>query len=210
MSSHVFAKLEAKSKEKIPGNLEKIISSAGYETEGALATIDGKAITEIENFINENKFFLKETAYEYCIENNSVFKFKPGHRSIILSIPKLLSCNTIKNKKSKNVVSVEEKENLSVEELTKSIITKVVKFAGDRNFLLNTDSLKVIDLREEDNKIKCNLQCPICHKQIRCQYIRYWIVSNFEAHLKLHFARDVVVVDYSKEHSEEIDKILSD
>lgn len=87
----MFSAIEKKLREKLPANLEKIISSSGYECESALLTIDSTSIVEIENFINENKFFLKDTAYEYFLTNNLQFKLKPEHRALILSIPKVLS-----------------------------------------------------------------------------------------------------------------------
>lgn len=46
---------------------------------------------DIEAYTNENKEIVNETPYEYCIKEGSRFKFKPGHKAILLSLPKTLA-----------------------------------------------------------------------------------------------------------------------
>lgn len=90
-----------------------------------------------------------------------------------------------------------------------------MKFCADRNFDINKELFQVFNLREENNKIKCELKCPVCDtKKIACDYTTYWNVSNFQAHLKRHIANavdvDIGIADYSQEHSEAIDHILNE
>lgn len=214
-TSSVSKKLEKAFGEKFPGNLDKIIEKSGYDCETVLLTINSNSINEIESYINANKEYLRGTAYEYCISTNSVFKLKPGHRALILSIPKKLS--TKKKKCAPTVLEGKENDNFDDErvceneaQLKDAIVHKLVKFASDRNFNLNLNKSDIFDFRMENDKLKCDLQCPICHKRIKCEYKSYWLVSNFQKHLKVHFSRDVVIVDYSREHSLDIDHILDD
>lgn len=224
-SENVFHKLRIASKENLPGNLEKILIASGYETESALLDIGKSSIQEIETYINENKHFLQNTAYEFCFRDNTVFKLKPGHKSNILSIPNLIRGKN-KNKKQPNFENKENgnaNENGIVEEknendLKVAIINKIVKFANDRSFLLTLDTSDIIDFEKIDNKFKCSVRCPVCSKQIRCEYKSYWIVSNLQKHLKNHFRLDVEtiivnppngVLSYADEHMD-LDNVLKD
>lgn len=56
---------------------------SGFENESSLKSIDSETITNIENYANENPEILQNTAYK----NISQFKFKPGHKLLLLQLP---------------------------------------------------------------------------------------------------------------------------
>lgn len=77
-------------KEKIPGDIIHILKESGFDTNASLSSINEQSISEIEQYVSEERTILKGTSYENCDR----FKFKPGHKSLIMSIPhelKLLS-----------------------------------------------------------------------------------------------------------------------
>lgn len=103
--TNVYAELERKLGEKLPGGIQKILESTGFENKSSLLNINIDSIKDIEEYINENKYILEKTSYELCLNNNYVFKVKPGHRAFILNIPKVL------NSSKKKIESVLKKNN---------------------------------------------------------------------------------------------------
>lgn len=200
ISKNVEKTLENLFGEKLPGRIDKIIFEAGFDTNCALLSINSSSIVEIEKYINENKNILVDTAYDSCLKNDTRFCFKPGHRALILSIPKKLE----KNKEKKSLQKPEKinyqietnvvNKHLDEHKLKDAIINKVVKFAQKCSFELTIDISAIFDFREESGKVKCSVQCPICLRKIKCEFKRYWIVSNLQKHLKNHF--NVMNIDY--------------
>lgn len=87
--------------EKIPDDIKQILEQSGYETESSLLCINNENIADIETFANENRAILQNTSYE----NTNKFKFKPGHKLIILQLPnqiKLLRESQSKNSLQSN------------------------------------------------------------------------------------------------------------
>lgn len=56
---------------------------SGFENESSLKSIHSEIIADIENYANENPAILENTAYK----NISKFKFKPGHKLLLLQLP---------------------------------------------------------------------------------------------------------------------------
>lgn len=180
----------------LPRGLDKIIIEAGFDAESAIATIDLNSIINIQDHINENKIILKDTVYESVLENDLQFKLKPGHKSIILDLPKLLKEFEAKKRSAPNPqISNEEEEEKQreIESLKKQLINKLNGFARKCMFDITFEETSIFDFREEKAVYKCRFECPICMKKIRCEYKRYWFVSNFQKHIKNHLIRDIRV-----------------
>lgn len=185
---------------KLSQGLEKIIFESGFDSEYALTTLNPETIKTIEEFINENKNVLKGTVYESVIESNSVFKLKPGHKAAILSLPKALT--DYEAKINKNFVSSTE------EKLKQSLLKKITKFARKCSFEINFGVSSIFEFQQRNEVYKCRLKCPLCNILIRCEHKKYWLVSNFEKHLKNHFVRDIQSVDIDL-HTEEVHETTS-
>lgn len=213
---HVFEKLERALGEKLPGDLELILKNTGFDRESTLLGINSKNIDEIQNYLNENKFLLQNTVYEHCFSNDSVFTLKPGHRALLLSIPKVLSeekpSKAKKNHKNKeNQATSRVEQEISEQDLVNAILRKVVKYADRKNFEINTDLLEVHDINRVGSKVQCKLQCPLCAKQIKCYFGTYWNISNFQDHFKKHFITvETVLIDYTEDNSDAIDEIIQE
>lgn len=81
-------------KEKIPNDINKILSACGFDSESSFWSITQGTIDDIEEFVNEDLSILANTSYE-GVHN---FKLKPGHKSFILNIPNRI--NHLKEKKN--------------------------------------------------------------------------------------------------------------
>lgn len=194
MSKEAFLrKLQRIVGHNLPRGLDNIIFEAGFDAESALATINSTSIKNIEEYVNENKNILKETVYEHLITNDLAFKLKPGHKSIILNLPKSLELYEAK----KLTGLVPALPNSSTEQeviLKKSLVDKITKFAKKCSFDIIFSESSIFEFRQENGGHKCRFECPFCSKKIRCEHRSYWLVSNFEKHLKIHFAKDLEIV----------------
>lgn len=172
----------------LPRGLDNIIYEAGYDAESALATINSATITNIEEHVNENKQVLKDTVYEDLLLNDLPFKLKPGHKAIILNLPKLLE----QNESKKLTGLVPAPSNPSRDQILKdSLVKKIKKFAIKCSFELDCDETSILEFRQENAVHKCRFACPLCSKKINCEHKSYWLISNLEKHLKIHFTRDI-------------------
>lgn len=200
----VYKKIRRALKENFPAKLDQIISSAGFDSERSFLSLNKESISDIEQYINENRQILTGTPYENS--NQSInFKFKPGHKIFLLGIPKALeiynkkkkeqkSSQTQKIQQNQNSESVNfDTENHTIEannieqELKKKLIDKVISFANKCSVTLVIDTNNIIELQVDNTKIKCQIICPICNKQLKCEHSTYWMISNFEKHLRRHF-----------------------
>lgn len=82
---------------KIPEHIVKILISSGFDCEIALKELSLDCIKDIEQFVQCNRDLVSGTQYE-SVGN---FRFLPGHRSLILGLPKYvekLAENSIQNR----------------------------------------------------------------------------------------------------------------
>lgn len=192
----LFRKVERILHDKLPTKIDQILFNAGFDSETALLALNHENIAEAERYINENKQILIGTSYASFCTENSVFKFKPGHKATILSIAKALKESKSTNKKKKKC----ESEPLDDEKLKQALITKVFNFANKQSFELLLETSDIIDFKREEDKIKSRIQCPYCPSLYKCEFTSYWNISNFEKHLKKHFANGIELLEVPVEN----------
>lgn len=76
--------------EPIPDSVIIILKCTGFEQKITLRALNAKSITEIEEFICENSSILSELPTNSIYHRIKPFKFLPGHRVLIESIPKYM------------------------------------------------------------------------------------------------------------------------
>lgn len=59
---------------------------------------------------------------------------------------------------------------------------KITKFAQKFSY----DLIFGVELISEFSENKCRFECLVCSKTIKCEYTRYWLISNLEKHIKNH------------------------
>lgn len=219
MQSHDFAnKLKKIVGGNLPRGLDKIIIESGFDCESTLAAIDQNSIKSIEDYVNENKHLLEGTVYQ----NQLNFRFKPGHKSIILGLPKALL--GYKKKSQKNRVC---NSGYTEEQLKGSLLEKITNFAGKFSFDLDFNEQLIINFKRTDESVNCEFECPICSIPIKCEKKSYWFISNLERHIKKHFRRvetfevetieetieqpnSTQVISYASDQMNELDDILNE
>lgn len=190
MSKEYFLRKLQKIAGQFPRGLDNIIFESGYDSESAIASINSSSIKSIEDYINENKEILKNSVYEHLVENDLPFKLKPGHKSIILTLPKSLQEYKVKQKsKIEAALPIPPKED----ELKKSLVAKLIKFAKKFSYEIEFSESSIHDFCDANTNLTCVVACPFCETRIKCTHKSYWLVSNFEKHLKRHFERDIQI-----------------
>lgn len=182
--------------EKFPKFLELILVKFGFDCESALLALSEKEILEIEKEFNSNqqiRYLLDNTVYAQEFQGlNYKFKFRLGHRAILLNIPKNLEKSIVKEKQEKKSVSCGK--NLSEIELKNKLSAKLIKFYSRKNFketasyYFSSENLQKPEhiLKRTETHTVCTVQCPWCVKRVPCNFYKYWQISNFTKHLKLH------------------------
>lgn len=194
--SNVFKEIEKTIKEKLPIGIEKIIEHAGFDTKSSILEINTERISEIEQYVNDNKYLLENTVYNHIFQQNLEFKFKPGHKALILSFPNLFKNNNDNPKRgTKRKLEVErdgsearsENQEINEAELTQKLIAKITKYGNSNSVEIIFDNNSIKNLRVEGTKIKCDAYCPVCQAKSTCTFTTFWLASNFERHLKKTF-----------------------
>lgn len=198
----LLLKLERALNEKLPKDLQTIILHTAFETESSIRGINSEVIAEIEKYINVNKNILEGTSYRDCLDKEIDFKFKPGHKSILLSLPRALIAynDNLKKKKSQtNKKPESQNKKISETEVKDALIKKLNNFATNQSYDVIFEGTLVENLGFDKNKWNCKIRCPMCREPSKCTYESYWMVSNFQKHLKKHFKTVVVVMEPADE-----------
>lgn len=216
--------METISGDKFKDNLIGILTEAGYDTKSAIKSLNSSKISDIELYVNQNRDryreILKKTRYENC----EIFQFLPGHAALILTLPDYIaqfpSQTTKKSRPQKRRYSESEQKdhppnksncqttetvNSSIKDHTdrfgdianirQELIAKINKFAQKKQIDLELNDQHILNLRVENNSIKCSAQCPFCEKKVPCNYATHWVCGNFQMHIKSHITEEQYEVD---------------
>lgn len=95
----IYSKLEKFKKYKYPKFIKDILINSGFDCELALENLDREVIEKIEEDVELNKGWIKDTVYE---DKKQKFKFLLGHQALLLQIPQVLKeIRKKKDRKSK-------------------------------------------------------------------------------------------------------------
>lgn len=77
----------------MPECLVNILKVCGFTSKTVLKNINTETVDHIEKFCNENREFVKSAFIGSLYENMKPFQFIPGHRILLLNIPKYVVSN---------------------------------------------------------------------------------------------------------------------
>lgn len=89
----VFEKIEKFVQSEIPVILKRILLSSGYDCQLALMKLNLEEMAAIEDYVQTKRELFLGTPYETM----ATFKFLPGHKQIILDIPRYINHNRAKS-----------------------------------------------------------------------------------------------------------------
>lgn len=133
--------LEKFAKEKFPPCIKLILISSGYDKLNSLRQIDAGKVGEIETFVNENKDLIKnlECCFKDQYQKLAVFKFLPGHKALVLGIPKQIEQmkSMVRKKSTKKLSS----KSLSDADLKQKLISNLLKYTGKLNYQFPNEAI---------------------------------------------------------------------
>lgn len=211
MSSNIYSKLEKVYGGKFPQCVKKILTFSGFDTFPSLRQIDENVLHDIELFIDNNPSI--KNSIDCCgkelYQSMENFKFLPGHKTIILNLPKYVADfeqHNSKDKKSKSIDSPSRAGRTakiletSDQDMKKQLILNLVNYflKQKRNSPQNQNVAEIITERNitkferEQNTaiIKSEFSCPFCVKRIPVNFKDYWRSANITTHLKKHVEKD--------------------
>lgn len=205
--------------EKFEDNLPQILAAAGYSTKTAVLKLNDSSIGKIESFVQANLAKFQEIIKDTRYENTTPFRFLPGHCDIIISLPKIL-LEADKKKSGKDQhnnihTSKNDKENdqNNLENIKKKLINKIISFGDKFGVKIAFGDEHVLDLTLNSEKFSCIARCPYCEIKKPCHYIKYWLCSNFQSHLKSHIIEVVPspeIIRFSNEKEGALASLLAD
>lgn len=156
------------------------MTETGFDTEIALLELNEANVLIIEEYTQQNRDILHGTTYENC----ELFKFLPGHRALLLAIPKRISSfkeskeqrrkNTTNHLQHPKTATEFETDETAIEtpddsELEKKqLIEKVHRFCKNINLFLDLNVGDISDYIVLDDRIRCRVSCPYCHSKFSC------------------------------------------
>lgn len=88
-----FDVLEKSFRKELPECLVKILKVCGFTSKAVLKHIDTETVNILEKFCNQNREFVKSALIGSLYENMQPFQFVPGHRILLLNMPKYVVSN---------------------------------------------------------------------------------------------------------------------
>lgn len=194
---------------KLPKCLISLLTDAGFDSFISLVSLDEARIKNIETFLNENKLYVNklECCYSDHYKQLQVFEFLPGHKSILLEIPKQVKefqnrnpnhdarrrntstmSNTNVNTSSLAVsASADQLKSLLIRKLMEYIVN-VGPHCGFEEDTISDANIHNLESFNIDNQDiwKCKFSCPFCSSSYTLIYKKHWERSNATKHLKKH------------------------
>lgn len=195
-----FKQLEKFIGSKFPSFIINFLVSSGFDTELALISLKESSIDVIESHLNQNRIFAQATVYEH----QQPIKLLPGHKAIILEIPKYveqLKSNRKGSRKSTKQIDIIDSAQ-KLDEIKDKLIVKVSGYISKIQLHLNLIDDCVIGLKYVSNQeYKCHFKCPACQKLISCIFKNYWMISNVQSHLKDH-TKEAIIIPLNENENE--------
>lgn len=193
MKSDVFDAIEKHYKIEFAPCVKSILKSAAYDTEPSLSCLNSQQIFDIENYINEfgkNLIVGLQCCNSETYRSQERFRFLPGHKGMLLSIPaKLREMNA-----AKKVRKISEFKKLQTPaDLAKALLVRLNSKIEQSTMQIgefNSSHLGPVQMVITENSVvaKCTASCTLCGKPITLTYDNNWRPQNMMRHFELlHF-----------------------
>lgn len=176
-----------------PACVKEILKYTAINSIGSLSKLNKETILDIEKCINEsNKSVISglNCCHSETYQNQDTFRFLPGHKCLLLSIPAILT--ELKDvKQNNNKRSFEFKKLLTPTEMADLLVNKLNQHLQKCNVNVKRFQTKdVTDLKTviSNNAVnaKCKISCVQCSSQLPVSYNGCWATSNVLRHVKSH------------------------
>lgn len=215
--------LKATIQAEIPKEVKHILNGCGFDNNLSILSLSVADIEKIETYVNSNPHFLKKLK---SYKTNEKFEVKPGHRSVILNLPRhyqhyisdRTSENAQQNTNSSNQ-SLDQRLDLGLETLTTTSTLTATQQKQNKGLKKSVDELK----KQLTNKLNCYMKrfnfevefnvneiSDFCKNneyykcRMKCCFCSKTIVCNYLSHwvvsnLEAHLKKHIKDIDNSSE-----------
>lgn len=211
--ANIFAKFKKFYGVPIPACLVSILENCGFADKECLKLIDDHRCDKLEIYINKHKQKFTDIIKNTVYANQDEFELLPGHRALLLELPKKI--REIESKKKNRNLNLEtiyfdengftdenqiddsqlddQNDEIIFNEAKTKLIEKITNYWNKKKIECTELTLQRISNFNSVNGFHhCKFQCPFCMKKIPCTYKKYWEVGNLQAHLKTHIVEGPV------------------
>lgn len=179
-----------------PSCFKSLLRHAAYDSKSSCLLLDEETLANMEEYITHTgKEVISRlnccNAEKY--QSQDRFRFLPGHRSLILSMPnQIRNMDSVKKKKSKPLR--EFKKLLTPTELKQLLLIKLNEASEKNGYSVGSykdTHLKNVQTMITNNELmaKCSVQCFLCQATVTSLYTGWWAVNNVIRHLKsVHYS----------------------
>lgn len=191
---NIWKKLAA---QKYPEFIINILKKCAFDC-NSLELLDVNSIKEIQKYIEQHPELLRKTPYEK--ENTENFKFKIGHKHLILGIP-----NFIKKISEEKKLEIESKKKTEARrevdiiseegsEIVSLLVERIKQYNNRQNINLNISASAVKKIIKTDCGYLSKLCCTTCRKLFTCTFKKdsknsHWKITNFTSHIRTHIPK---------------------
>lgn len=120
----------------------------------------------------------------------------PGHKILILSIPKHIEdfktkkqskANNSKNLAKDSSERPNETRIREPESIKSELLLKLKSYANKLNLKFEIKPDQITNISQIDNIVKCLVSCSLCDIRVPCKFDQFWKISNLTAHIRNHF-----------------------
>lgn len=208
MWSKLKVAYKKKYKENFPICLEKLLKDAGYKSLASLKKLNETKLDGIETFLNDNKDFVNQLkcCFSDTYKSLKVFKFIPGHRDTIISLTEILpDIEHISKERTQTAraesddICLKKKTKISEVSLRQKLLKGLKSVARKQNFevfngiLSDANISEFEEIKEQcqcgqncNTHYQCRFVCPVCPKNYKLTYKKFWMSSIATKHIKKH------------------------
>lgn len=146
-----------------------------------MSDINEQNIKVIEDYVNKNQHILENTKYQNIIP----FEFRPGDRTLLLSLPNIIQTYRDFKKSKKRPTKLFQNQK-SEAELKTELLNKLMNYMKNKKHDIQLISENITEFTKSGENARCRVKCLLCEMSIVCTYTSFWAVSNYETHFKNH------------------------
>lgn len=113
-----------------------------------MSGINEQSIKEIENYVNKNQNILKNTIFEASYEDTAPFEFRPGDRTLLLSLPSSIRAYKETKKSTKRVFKLNPKQKNEAE-LKIELLKKLMNYSKSEKYDIHLKNEEILEFVKE-------------------------------------------------------------
>lgn len=166
----------------VPDIVVKILRASGFDSKAALTILNHESLVDIEEYVEENRALVFNSIYS----DKHPFKFFPGHKAIVLDMPRRLEQCAVSSTSSSTEMRKKPLTSAEIDQEIDLLLKKLQNYIDTLHLSIQLTRSDIHDFVQASDRYKCRFTCQLCGTVISCFKANYWIAVNVLAHFKRH------------------------